>query len=188
MRTGADRYSICMTAHARASPLDRLIAFAADYVVIAVYASLLTMTSFLVGMDEIAPPLTLTGRLMNHGFAFLSLTLPVILYFSVMECGDPSASLGKRLRGLQVTGPDGGRPGFARALLRNAVKFTPWELAHAAIWYVPGRPFIDPMPPANLAVCGLAIGLALLWATSLLSASGRTPYDRLTGTRVVRRS
>jgi uncharacterized RDD family membrane protein YckC len=164
----------------------RIAAFAADYVILAAYITVLTALSFLFGVGRLFDASTLAGKMSSHAMAFLSLTLPVVLYFTLTERGDRAASLGKRLVGLRVLGPDGGPPTFTRALLRNAIKFAPWELAHAAIWYTPGQPFIDPMPPANLALCVVSILLVITWLASLASRDGRTPYDRLSRTRVVK--
>ncbi len=164
----------------------RIAAFAADYVVLAAYIAVLTASSFLFGIGQFLSAGTLTGKMTSHAMAFLSLTLPVVLYFTITESGGRAASLGKRLMGLRVLGPDGKPPAFPRALLRNAIKFAPWELAHAAIWHTPGQPFIDPMAPANLAVCIISILLVTAWVASLAMSDGRTPYDRLSQTRVVK--
>ncbi len=164
----------------------RIAAFAADYVVLAAYIAVLTASSFLFGIGQFLSTGTLTGKMTSHAMAFLSLTLPVVLYFTITESGGRAASLGKRLMGLRVLGPDGKPPAFTRALLRNAIKFAPWELAHAAIWYTPGQPFIDPMPPANLALCVVSILLVVVWLASLATPGGRTPYDRWSRTHVLK--
>jgi uncharacterized RDD family membrane protein YckC len=44
------------------------------------------------------------------------------------------ASLGKRALVLVVSQETGGRLSFGSALLRNAVKFTPWEFGHIVTW------------------------------------------------------
>ena len=93
----------------------RIAAFAADYVVLAAYIAVLTASSFLFGIGQFLSTGTLTGKMTSHAMAFLSLTLPVVLYFTITESGGRAASLGKRLMGLRVLGPDGKPPAFPRA-------------------------------------------------------------------------
>jgi uncharacterized RDD family membrane protein YckC len=87
--------------------------------------------------------------------------------------------------GLQVVGADGGRIGVGRSIARSALKFLPWELAHAMIWQFSAA---GPNPPLILDV-----GLVLVWVlvglyvvTALLDARRRALYDRIAGTAVVR--
>jgi uncharacterized RDD family membrane protein YckC len=108
----------------------------------------------------------------------------VIAYFAFLDRG--RGSVGKRLFRLRVFNLDGGRPGLGQSFGRSLLKFAPWELAHTATWYVPGRPFIDPPALLNLAGWGIALSLALVWAGAVFLGSGRTPYDRITRTRVER--
>ena len=65
-----------------------------------------------------------------QAIGFLSMTLPVTLYFSIMEGSKGGATLGKRIVGLRVFTICGERISFSRALLRNGLKFVPWELGH----------------------------------------------------------
>ena len=66
------------------------------------------------------------------------------------------------------------------------MKFLPWEIAHAAIWYVPGQPFMGPMPPINLLISVATLIAALFYAAQLFVGQGRTLYDLVSGTQVVR--
>ena len=125
-----------------------------------------------------------------HGQAisFFGATLPFALYFAFLESSRRQASLGKRLLGIQVTTLDGHRPGFGRALLRALVKFIPWMIGHM----VPNQllPQIlsgrnGPMPGWLWGACVVAAGGALLYLVTLFVGDGRTPYDRVAGTRVV---
>jgi hypothetical protein len=66
-------------------------------------------------------------------------------------------AFGKRMLGLVVSGETGDRLAFGSALLRNGVKFVPWEFGHTvAVW----------------------------WLIAMM-ATGRTPYDRWASARVV---
>jgi len=65
-----------------------------------------------------------------QGLGFLTMTPPVTLYFALCESAVFRASLGKRAVGLVVSGEAGARLSFGAALLRNAIKFVPWECGH----------------------------------------------------------
>jgi uncharacterized RDD family membrane protein YckC len=114
-----------------------------------------------------------------------TLTLPVVLYLALSEASQAQATLGKRVLSLRVTATDSRRPTLARSLVRSALKFAPWELAHAAIWHTPGQPFVSPPAPRNVAGHLIALGLAAWYAASLFVGDGRTPYDRVAGTLVL---
>lgn len=171
----------------RLSP-SRLFAFAIDYGVIFACGAILFGVTAAVLSPNLAEFDTTRPRIQQHALAFVTLTLPVWLYFTVLETGEPSATLGKRLMKLRVASTGEGGIRFGQVAIRNAIKFAPWEIAHAAIWYVPQRPFLDPMPILNLAACIMSCGIALLFAFSLFIGDGRTPYERLSRTRVVRRA
>jgi uncharacterized RDD family membrane protein YckC len=166
----------------------RLLAFAVDYGVIAVYMALLTLVSLAAQRAagwELRPPTTPIDRLLGHALGFTTLTLPVILYFAFLEGSPAGATLGKRVLGLRVVGGDDSRITLGRALVRAGVKFLPWELAHAALWQTPGWP-TEPQPAAgHWAGFGLALALAAWYVADLFVGSRRPLYDRVARTRVV---
>jgi len=172
-----------------ASGARRVAAFLVDYGAIAAYIAFLTGFSVVVatlcGATPRLPGPGTFDRLRAQALGFLALTLPVISYFALMESSSRGATLGKRALRLRVVNPEGGRISPARGFLRSAIKFAPWELAHTAIWQVPGRPFLD--SPGALSWAGLATAqlLALVWLGSLFIGGPRPPYDRVAGTRVV---
>ncbi|MFJ2033246.1 RDD family protein [Streptosporangium sp. NPDC087985] len=120
--------------------------------------------------------------------SFLILVMPVTLWAAWRESGRFQATPGKRVRGLMVVDARSGQPvGFGRALLRNTVKIAiPWELGHTvAFHFATGA---GEQPPGYLVVLTvLTYALMFGWAGSLFLPSGRTPYDRLSGARVIRR-
>ena len=59
-------------------------------------------------------------------------SLPAWLYFALRDRSAPRATLGKRLRKIQVRGVRDERLWFWRALARTAVKLLPWELVHVS--------------------------------------------------------
>lgn len=62
-----------------------------------------------------------------------TVSLPVYLYFALLESGRRRATLGKRLARIEVVGDDGAPIRFPRAFLRTLVKLIPWEVAHATM-------------------------------------------------------
>jgi hypothetical protein len=83
-------------------------------------------------------------------------------------------------------GPRGTRLSFRRAIVREAVRFLPWELAHSLIWPLALPPHLEPLP---VTIGGFAVVylLLLVYLVSLFVGSEhRTVYDRLAGSRVLR--
>ncbi len=93
-----------------ASLWDRLVAFAFDYLVIALYLIELSIVGFIVNISF--PRITAT--LFANPFAaqltgFTILTLPVTLYFALLESSSGHATWGKRQRHLKVAHINGER-------------------------------------------------------------------------------
>lgn len=164
----------------------RLQAFGVDYLVIAAY--LVALVGAALAAQRLAPGST-TGLFGNPGSGeltgFLLLTLPVTLYFALMESSARQATWGKQKLSLRVMGRDGQRLSRGRSLARTALKFVPWELAHACIWQVT---WAGPRPSP-----WIAAGFTLVWVlvgangVSLLASRKRqTLYDWLSGTVVTR--
>lgn len=164
----------------------RCAAFLWDYVILAGYVSLLVALGLLLqrsGPEWIASRFSgpWTGELMG----FMTLTLPVSLYFALCESSPAQATWGKRKRRLRVVDVAGARIGFARAWSRTLLKLVPWELTHALIWQAR---FTDGEPPGWF-TGGLVLVWLLIGANALAiwsSASHQALHDRGAGTLVVR--
>jgi uncharacterized RDD family membrane protein YckC len=157
----------------------RYVAFGIDWFVIAIWAGLLYG---IVMLSFSGQPPSPSGPWAGQALGFLAMTLPIIFYFSICEASRWRATLGKRIMSLNVTStiPDG--ISFKRIILRNAVKFAPWELGHLVanqaifssssnipIWvYVPMI---------------LSFAIPFWWVISIL-IRGNSPYDHLTGIRI----
>ena len=127
-------------------PLRRLAAFGIDYLLIAAYLGLLAAGSLAV---LASPAGKAVGAVWSTAWSaeiagFFLLTLPVILYFALSEASTTRGTLGKRVLHLRVQSTNGQPLRVPAALLRSAVKFLPWELAHFTIWHLvyagPGGP------------------------------------------------
>jgi uncharacterized RDD family membrane protein YckC len=173
-----------------ASPLRRVAAWLLDYLILAAYLVVLTAGS----LGLLASPLhvaftdALSRPLTAELGGFLLLTLPVVLYFALLEASPWRATIGKRTLGVIVTSLDGERLPVARALVREAIRFLPWEISHALVWQVVltqgGRSF----PPWIAVGFGLVYLLVITYLVTLfIGSTHRTLYDRLAGS-VVRTS
>jgi uncharacterized RDD family membrane protein YckC len=105
----------------------RLVAFALDYLVIAGYIVVLSIVSSLIWQSIGGVPDTTHGGAWRYDLlAFVTLVLPVILYFALSEASRSRATLGKRRLGLRVETPDGHPLSRSRSLLRSALKHGSW--------------------------------------------------------------
>jgi uncharacterized RDD family membrane protein YckC len=164
----------------RAVAVRRLFAFAVDWFVVVVLWGGVVCGAVLIPTGGKPPQLgsPWAGQAIN----FLTMTVPFTLYLAFCESSPMRASLGKRAVGLVVSQETGGRLSFGSALLRNAVKFTPWEFGHIVAW----QSFFsrgEGLPawvwgPATIAFIGPVWWLVAIFAT------GRTPYDRWASARV----
>lgn len=111
--------------------------------------------------------------------------VPLTVFLAVLESGTRQASVGKRVLGLKVVGVrDGGRLSFGSALLRNALKVAvPWTIGHAAAIALVGSATIG---PGLATLTAAAYVLPLVYVVTLFAGTGRTPYDRAGGAKVVR--
>jgi uncharacterized RDD family membrane protein YckC len=164
----------------------RTLAFAMDYILISAYLCALVGVSVLV--NRVWPSITrvLFGNPISGEVAgFLLITLPVTLYYALMESSSWQASWGKRRMHLRVTDLDGNRLSLPRSLGRSVLKFVPWELSHACIWQVSCTTDVaSPLITVGFVLVWLLVGANVL--SLLLSATRQTLYDRLSGTLVVK--
>ncbi len=173
----------------RAGLRPRLLAFALDYLLIAAYATLLAAVTFAAAASPLRSSLAvLTATPASRdAVAFVTMVLPVSLYFALQEGSARQGTWGKRRLGLRVTELDGGPLPLSRALVRSAVKFLPWQIAHTCLFHSPGWPLAPAAPPS-----WVIVGFGLVWLLVLgylaplaFSKSHRTPYDRLAGSAVL---
>jgi uncharacterized RDD family membrane protein YckC len=175
------------------APLPRrLAAFALETLVILAYILVVTLLSFAIYFllpGEGLPLAAIGNPWVSDLLTFSFIVLPVILYFSAGESSSRGATWGKRNRGLQVVDVRGERLPFARAFLRNLIKFLPWQLSHTAIYHIEGWPVSmqEPSPViyAIFAVVWLLVGAYIVMP--IRTPERTTPYDWLSGARVINR-
>jgi uncharacterized RDD family membrane protein YckC len=163
----------------------RVVAFALDYLIIAVYLILVAAVGGLVNLAFPGLARVLFGnRIAGQAIGFALVTLPVMLYFALLESSVWQASWGKRRLGLRVVDARGGWLSLAHALARTALAFAPWELSHTLIWQLH---FTTAESPA-LVTAGFILVWLLVGANTVnlvLRPSHQTLYDWLAGTHVV---
>jgi uncharacterized RDD family membrane protein YckC len=168
--------------------LPRLGAFALDLIPIFGYILILFVVGFGLSLGPLKGG---ANSLSDHPILFdlivFSITiLPVTLYFAVQESSQKMASWGKRRLGLQVVTRPGGRLSFGRALLRSAIKFLPWQMAHTCLFHIPGWPFAVQSIPAGVMAGFLTLyALLAVYFLTLLLKPHRTFYDLIAGTYVM---
>jgi uncharacterized RDD family membrane protein YckC len=172
-----------------ASPFRRVAAWLLDYLLIAAYLILLTAVSLGLRASPVQAGFNsaMSRPVAAELLGFLLLTLPVVLYFALFEASRWRSTLGKRALRLAVVDEKRGRLTLRRALLREAVRFLPWELSHALLWRValsPDRGSISVLVIVGFVVVYALVGLYLL---TLFIGSHRTVYDRLAGSLVIQR-
>lgn len=172
-----------------ASPFRRIGAWLLDYLLIAAYLILLTAMSLGLRASPVQAGFNsaMSQPIAAELLGFFLLTLPVVLYFALCEASRRRATLGKRALRLAVVDEKGGRLTIPRALLREAVRFLPWELSHALLWRValsPDRGSISVLVTVGFVLVYALVGLYLL---TLFIGSHRTVYDRLAGSLVIQR-
>ena len=170
--------------------LRRLAAFFLDYMILAIYIVVLTVTFMFTGLGQTSVVMqAFSHPISAQLLAMVLLTIPVIVYFTAFERSAWQGTPGKRLLGLAVVTEADERPGWGRTLARSVVKFLPWELAHTMMWRIPGWPaeveYIPRFVYFGYAVMWLLVLIYLF--SPLFDRRMRTPYDRVSGCRVVLR-
>ena len=170
--------------------IKRLKAFLLDYLIILAYLVVLAGVNYGVilsgGVLENVSPI-FASPTARDAIAFLTLILPVILYFTLQESSSKRATWGKRKVDIRVVNASGGRLSKKQAFVRSLVKFLPWQIAHTCIYHIEGLPF-SPVEPSSMVMAGFALVYLLVGiyiASALISKKHRTPYDRAAGSFVI---
>ena len=163
----------------------RVLAFALDYLAIALYLVVITILGLTVNASfPNIPRVLFDNPVSGQITGFFAITLPVTLYFALLESSAWQATWGKQRQHLKVICTNGERLSSTRAVGRTVLKFIPWELAHTCIWQVS----FAPQGPSPLIKAGFALVWILVGANAislLVSKSHQTLYDQLAGTYVV---
>jgi uncharacterized RDD family membrane protein YckC len=160
-----------------ANTIRRGLAFALDWCLIALWGGALFGVVMLLRGGE-APHISSPWT--AEAVGLVAMTLPVVMYFALIESSAWQASVGKRALGLIVTTQAGERLSLGGSLLRTGIKFLPWECGHmlAQHLYVGGEVAVW-----MWGVGAAAFVLPLVWVVTIV-VRGRAPYDVWAGARV----
>jgi len=165
----------------------RILAFAFDGVLIGLYAVGLYVLVTTSGLDRSIGGFIAHSPLRGQLVGFLLLTLPVTLYFYFLEKSSQGATLGKRMLGLRVRADaPGGHIGKA-VLIRNVLKFLPWEIAHFGVHQLMHFEGYEPETPLWVwgALILPQIAVFTYFLSMIFDKDGKSVYDKVAGTRVV---
>jgi uncharacterized RDD family membrane protein YckC len=167
--------------------IKRLKAFVIDYLIILIYIGMLFGGTILISklfdlkLDNVNP---VNGEIIG----FATLTLPVILYFTLSEKGKYLGTIGKRKIGLQIVSKSLTKASIKQLLLRNCLKFLPWELAHFFIYRLFYFNSLSKTIP-DWVLTGLIVsqGLALIYLLCIIfTKNNQSIYELLSRTIVVK--
>jgi uncharacterized RDD family membrane protein YckC len=158
--------------------IKRFLAWMIDWLVIMLYACVLFGVMMLLASFNVVtiggPMHPAKGQLIG----FLTLTLPVVLYCILMECSSRHATIGKRIMKINVSGKTGS------IVLRNGIKFLPWEFAHAGILWINYVGDVEP-PMWIWVLLIIPQILVVIYLISIIYTKGaRSLYDTISGTQI----
>ncbi|MBJ7429106.1 MAG: RDD family protein [Bacteroidia bacterium] len=160
--------------------LLRILAWTIDFGIIVLYAVLLFMVTnllFEVRQGGLNPYL---GQLIG----FLTMTLPVITYSYLTEKSKWKATIGKRILNLIVLTNE--NKTTKSILLRNVLKYLPWELAHTGVhWIIYFESVGREIPIWTWAILIIPQAIVFIYFVSIMLSKGQSSiYDRISGTRL----
>ncbi|MEM7110235.1 MAG: RDD family protein [Bacteroidota bacterium] len=119
--------------------------------------------------------------------SFFTLTLPVFLYFYLMEKSNMAATFGKRIIRISIFTSRKNKP--RSIFLRNFLKFIPWEIAHVGVHWMVYYSARGTSPPLWVWITLLGPQLIVFsYLVSVVVYRGESSlYDQLAHTYVKRR-
>lgn len=117
-------------------------------------------------------------------YVFTTMSLPFWLYYSFFESSERQATIGMRLFGLRVTGLNGERISFGRALLRTVAKLIPFEVNHA-VMFLPVPIMTESNPEFRPGFILINVLMVVYLASAVLTRRRQSIHDLVAGTLVV---
>ncbi len=165
-----------------ASIWRRIAAYLADYAIL--FTALISLQAVIFAVSNGFPYKLLKTGLQVELWIFLSISLPVWLYFAFSEQSFHQATIGKRLFRLQVANINSSKIGFGQALLRTVIKLTPWELTHLTLM-LPVPLWWDPMPSLRPGIIIAYVLIGIYLVSMLLNSRKQSLHDIIARTVVV---
>jgi len=160
-------------------------AFALDYMIILGYLIAITLLFLFLNTAFNVDQWLFAERIQAQAVAFLLVTFPITLYFTISESSTRHATWGKQRLGLKVTDQNGRQITFWRALARTLLKFIPWEISHTLIWEIYFSPKTDSVF-INYGFVLVYVLIGLNIASLVMTKTHQTLYDFLAKTFVTK--
>ena len=163
--------------------LNRILASIIDYGIIAAYATILFLATnkifSIFNWKFSGNPYI--GQLIG----FMTLTLPVITYSYLTEKSNWKGTIGKKLRKLIVLTDQ--NKSTNNVLIRNILKYLPWELAHTGVhWIIYYTSNGIEAPLWTWIILILPQIVAVVYLISIVISKGRSSvYDNISRTKIV---
>ncbi|MBK6824926.1 MAG: RDD family protein [Saprospiraceae bacterium] len=164
----------------------RILACIIDYGIIAGYATLLFLVANLFFSIFVWKPGN--NPIIGQLIGFLTLTFPVVTYSYLTEKSSWRGTVGKKLQKLIVLTDQ--NKSAKNILLRNILKFLPWELAHTGIhWtiYYTSNGIETPLWTWVILILPQVFVLGY-FVTILISKGESSIYDKISKTKIVYRT
>jgi uncharacterized RDD family membrane protein YckC len=166
--------------------LKRGLAFFIDWFIILIYAGLLfgIVTFF---QNNSGQQFIQSSPIKGQLIGFLILTIPVLIYFVLHEYSAKQATTGKRILGLKVVNIQNEKASFKEVLLRNVLKFAPWEIAHVGVHWIVFYTNQNMDPPHWVMVVLIVpqVMVLIYFVSIFLNKENRTLYELISGTKVI---
>ena len=170
-----------------ANPFRRLLAYWIDITLL--YGVLLGLQFGLVALTSGVVNNWIAAQqngILSWGWIFLTISLPMWLYFILTESGPRQATLGKCLLGLKVTDLDGNRLTVTTAAWRTVCKLAFFEIGHLSL-LLPTPLFDEPDPSFRVGFVVLIALMLIYFAVTLITPRNQSIHDLIVKTLVVRR-
>lgn len=161
----------------------RLHAFLFDYLLILAYLTLLIIVNTILfpSLQTLFAGSLITAQLTG----FLMVTLPVSLYFIISDSRLVGQSFGKKKVGIQVINKYGQQLSIRHSIIRVALKFLPWEMAHFLVYRLANLGE-ESIPLYLIMISTLTYGLIFAYLlTAIFTKRKQALYDMVCGTRVL---
>jgi len=160
--------------------IHRIFAWTIDFGIIVLYAVLLFIVTSLFFDFRQVDLNPYFGQLIG----FLTMTFPVFTYSYLTEKSKWKATLGKRILNLKVL--TSGNRTTKSVLLRNVLKYLPWELAHTGVHWIIYFEKVGIETPIWTWVILIVpqIMVFIYFVTIILSKGQDSIYDKISGTRL----
>lgn len=162
--------------------VHRFLAFVIDYTIILLYGlvlfglTMMSSSTFEVSMEQ--------SPLASQIIGFFTMTIPVFFYFYLTEKGRNKATIGKKMQKLVVQ-TDGANRSY-NILVRNLIKFIPWEIAHTGVHWMKYYERHDMSNPVWVWVLLiLPQVVVIIYIISIIRSKGKSSiYDKIAKTEV----